>query len=77
MTTDPLTWRTRLHFVDLEQRCVTDALDGTTRVNDLTNYVEWRNDGIVRGMAGDYDHTFTFQQYRHYLATGECVPLLG
>ena len=76
-SSDPLTWRTRLHFADLEQRCITDALDGTTRVNDLASYVEWCNNSIINGMAGDSVHTFTFQQYRHYLATGECVPLLA
>jgi len=76
VTVDPLTWLTRLHFAYIAQDCIEGAMRGDFHVNDLADYIDWQSDAIRSGMAGEADHTFTFQQFRHFLATGECVALL-
>ncbi len=76
MTTE-LLLRTRQHFADLHQACIDDATNGKYRVNDLDRYIEQQNQLIVDSLAGKSDHTFTFQQRAHYLATGESIPFLS
>lgn len=76
MIADALTWQTRLYFAMIAQECIEGAMRGDFHVNDLADYIAWQNEAIRSGMAGEADHTFTFRQHRHYLATGECVPLL-
>lgn len=69
--------RTRAHFVDIYQRCIEEARDGTTRVNDLESYVAWQLDCISEMESGKGDHSFTFLQRAHWLQTGESVPLFA
>lgn len=68
--------QTREHFSAGHLRCIGAARAGEFRVNDLPKYCA---DQVARSLAalrGDYDHTFTFRQYVHYLQTGAYVPLL-
>jgi hypothetical protein len=69
--------RTRSHFADIGRRCIAEARDGTTRVNDLARYVAWREAGIADDLAGRNDHSFTFLQRAHWIQTGDCVLLLA
>lgn len=78
MTCTPeITQRTREHFADIARGCIADAESGDVWVRDLDEYREWQLEMICDGLAGKYDHTFTFRQRAQWLATGECVPLLG
>lgn len=68
---------TRQHFADMQERCIDDAEDGITAVNDLPSYIARCEEERRAFLAGEYDHTFTFRQHAHYLQTGECLGLLG
>lgn len=74
--TDSATLATREYFAGLYRRCIADAVSGETRVNDLAAYVADTEERLADTLSGKDDHTFTFQQQRHYLMTGECVALL-
>lgn len=76
MTYEESVAETRLWFFDNACQCIEEALSGATRVNDLASYVEWREEAMIASLDGEGDHTFAFQQRRHYIQTGECVPLL-
>ena len=66
----------REHFANLALRCIQDAKEMVVRVNDIDKYIKWQTDSYNRIIAGDFDHTFTHQQYAYYLQTGESVPFL-
>lgn len=71
-----ITERTRQHFAQICNDCIAGAINGEWKVNDLSSYIIWQTDMLARTLAGQYDHTFTHLQFAHFLATGECVPLL-
>jgi hypothetical protein len=75
-TVDEITLKTRQHFADSALKCIEDAKNGITRVNDLQAYIEWRMDMYKKCLSGAYDSTLTHLQYAHYLKTGVCIPLL-
>jgi hypothetical protein len=62
---------TRQHFADIHSSCIEKARAGEFQVNDLGRYVEWQERSRVASLAGDYDHTFTFQQRAWWIQTGE------
>ncbi len=71
-----LTTATRQHFANICLACIKGATTGEYKVNDLDRYVERQTAEHYDILAGMNDNTFTFQQYKHYLATGNCVALL-
>jgi hypothetical protein len=77
MTHEESVRETRLWFFDNARDCIEEALSGHTRVNDLESYVAWREDSMVSTLDGEGDHTFAFQQRRHFIQTGECIPFLA
>lgn len=76
MTEEEAILATRQHFIDSHNRCITGAINGEFRVNDLPRYILWQNELIEHMESGLGDNSFTFQQYKHFLLTGVCVPLL-
>lgn len=67
---------TRQWFADNDQACIDEAVSGQVRVNDLPSFIEWKKQSIVDGLAGKWDHTFTFLQRAYFIQTGESVALL-
>jgi hypothetical protein len=75
---------TRQWYAGNARQCITDArryietdgLEGDY-VNDLAEYVRWRETSALDSLAGDSDHTFAFIQRAVALQTGECVALLS
>lgn len=68
---------TREDFARIDRECITAAAAGEFHVNNLKSYIADREASIRDCLAGKHDHTLTFAQHAHFLATGECVPLLG
>lgn len=66
----------RKHFVDNCLQCISDAQDGTTKVNDLGTYTAWQKGMADAYEQGLYDETFTMMQHAYYLQTDKCVALL-
>jgi hypothetical protein len=77
MTREESVAETRLWFFDNAVACIEQALAGRATVNDLDGYIAWREDCMVASLNGEGDHTFAFQQRRHFIQTGECVPLFS
>jgi hypothetical protein len=77
MTHEQSIAETRLWFFDNAAECIADAIEGRQRVNDLESYVTWREEAMVDTLDGKGDHSFAFQQRRHFIQTGECVPLFS
>jgi len=73
---DRLTRRARHHFARLCIACIRGAAQGEFFVNDPPDFIRWKLGHLRAVQAGEYDHTFTFRQYRHYLETGVSVPFL-
>ena len=71
-----LTTATRQHFANICLACIEGATTGEFHVNDLDSYVKRQTADYNAMLVGESDNTFTFQQYKHYLATGNCVALL-
>lgn len=68
--------QTRQHFADIHRQCITDILENNKVVNNLESHLAFREKTIASFLAGDYDNTIPFQQYAHYLESGECVAIL-
>lgn len=68
--------RTRQYYIDLCNTCIREALEGSTRVNDLFFYIQWQKRQIERIESGFEDNTFTFLQHAHYMQTGQLKALL-
>lgn len=68
--------KTRQWFIDNTQSCIDEAMSGQVRVNDLDSYVQSMLKRMEDIEAGEWDHTFTFQQRAVYIQTGECHALL-
>lgn len=68
--------KTRQWFIDNTQNCIDEAMSGQVRVNDLDSYVQSMLKRMEDIEAGEWDHTFTFQQRAVYIQTGECHALL-
>ena len=75
--TDETITATRQHFADIHQDCIDQARAGKFYVNNLERYVEWQEHLRVASLAGEHDHTFTFQQRAWWIQTGECIALLA
>ena len=65
---------TRQWFADNAQACIDEATRGDVRVNDLAQYIVWRQDQAAASLRGDSDHTFTFLQRAYYIQTGDACP---
>jgi hypothetical protein len=68
--------QTRQWFLDNTQACIDEAISGDVKVNDINSYVESTLKRMDDIEAGEWDHTFTFQQRAVYIQTGECHALL-
>ena len=68
--------KTRQWFIDNTQGCIDEAMSGQVRMNDLDSYVQSMLKRMDDIEAGEWDHTFTFQQRAVYIQTGECHALL-
>jgi hypothetical protein len=68
---------TREWFAENARQCIEEAKSGITRVNDLDSYIAWREEAARASLAGEGDHSFAFQQRRHFIQTGECVPFFA
>lgn len=74
--TDESVQAARDHFVSLQYACITEAVDGRAKVNDLESYCEDCLLDALRLSLGHWDHTFTLRQYATYLQTGTTQALL-
>lgn len=71
--------KTREHFAHIAEGCINDVKSGLVVLpshTDQTRYFNDQYDSAMRALLGEYDHTFTFQQYVDFLKTGEIKPLL-
>lgn len=67
---------TRQWFADNERACIAEAQSGEVRVNDLPDYIAWREESAAAALRGDYDRSLTFLQRATYIQTGNCPALL-
>lgn len=67
---------TREWFAENSRKCIADAVSGNTKVNDLDAYITFHEHAAFDSLAGKYDGNLTFQQRRHFIQTGECIPIL-
>lgn len=72
----PNTVATRQYYADNCDKCIEEAVSGAVHVNDLPKYIEWQTQSKADFLSGKNDRTLAFQQTKHWLATGECIPLL-
>ena len=74
------TYQTRIHFARNAIGCIREVLDGKVYLNEsFISKEQYRANKLAdakRIRAGGMDHTMTFQQYKHYLDTGNMVALL-
>ena len=56
--------------------CIAQALNGTFRVNDISEYEATQTKRAEDYLSGKFDHTFTLLQRAWYIQTGESVALL-
>lgn len=70
------TIKTRKWFIDNDQRCIDEALNGSVKVNDIDAYVAWCRKRSADTQAGLNDHTVTFIQRGIYIQSGEMIGIL-
>lgn len=68
---------TRHHFAEIYRKCILEAKDGKTFVNDLSKYVEQCERRIIDLWEGKSDNTLTFAQRALWIQTGECIAILA
>jgi hypothetical protein len=66
----------RMHFIDLNIRCIQNAINGIDKVNDLNSYINNKELSIESLLNGFDDNTSTMLQYAYFIPTGESVALL-
>lgn len=76
MTYEKMILATREHFAQIHVDCIIGASEGEFFVNDLMSYIAWQFGMLRATERGDYDHTFTFLQFAHFLETEDCIALL-
>lgn len=72
-----LTMASRLHFSDIQDGKIKEACEGTVKVNNLEQYILDCLESKKNYLLGKYDNTLTFKQVKHWIKTGESIPLLG
>lgn len=72
-------------FIANARASIAEAVSGRTYVNDLADYIAWREGHIAEWEAMDLEtgkgdcpggFSFAFLQRAHFIQTGESVPLL-
>ena len=66
----------RKWFADNCYACISQAIDGSLKVNDLQKYIKTESQKAKDFLAGKHDKTFTFMQRAWYIQTGESVAFL-
>lgn len=71
--------KTRQHFADIAEGCITEVLDGKVKLpSHVTNehYFERQRERVTEYLAGEHDSTFTFMQCAYWIQTGKMIALL-
>jgi hypothetical protein len=68
--------KARQDFINNQKACIKAAITGKDKVNDLEDYIKWREGMIKKYEENDYTMNFTFLQNAYFFQTGECIGFL-
>ena len=68
--------KTRKYYIDLANKCINAALNGSMFVNDIQEYIAQQKSYILGFQSDKYDYSISFLQRAYYIQTGECIALL-
>ena len=67
---------TRFYSANQCLECIDEAVNDEVYINDIDLYIIYKMDVICDYLNGEYDHGLGFWQTKHWLETGECIPIL-
>ena len=68
--------KTRQHFIDIFKGCISEAVSGEVRVNDLHSYIKSNEARIKEYENATHTISLTFLQRAYWLQTGKSIALL-